>query len=332
MKLRRRRRTSSGGRRLLATVVLGASLAGCGLALGLDRLPARGSEEDASAPDAFVGGDGAASDASDAGSFCARADGSLFCEDFDVDEPVGARWSGVGGGLVPPVASRNATGSRFEEASSSAPASLRIVASSADDKNSSYFFLVHELGAVPHRGLLLSADVRVLAMTDRRDASAPPDDSGASSFPSPRTSVMGLLATAGTTASGAQIMVSSGFVAIYAGTILSDVGRSVVPVAEFDVLGASRIAWLRVSLAVGQRDAVLARAKQAIGVDVVCPDTKAVAIAWPSVPLQTAGCVAVDDVLADLSSRSAGLDLGLGLGDPADATVLLDSVRVDPIP
>ncbi len=286
--------------------------------LGLDRLPA----EDANAED-DASADAAAPATADAG-YCARAEaGTLFCEDFDDDGPPFARWKGFLGAF-PPSRAEDASAERTTDLSHTTPASLRVQARRSGA--SAYAYLVTELDDVRGaRAIAMTARAKILAWTDDRDAAFLDP-----SHPNPRANIFGIAAAKGPLAVGAQLMFSSQLLGVYAGS-LADTAVTDVATAPFDYEGASRIAWISVHLAIGQPQAARAHAATA-GREPTCPDAPAVAIVWASVPLRDALCIPVDAVFADLSTQALAVNLGLGLGDDATASVALDTFHVWGLP
>lgn len=309
--------------------VAASAVTACAAIVGLERRPGLVDEAD-----------GASSDASadiEAGPvrYCEAADGSYFCEDFDDPSEVpGSRWRGIAGIVPSPLVQGDASAQRVaSQPASSAPSALEILAEYDTPTNTSAglgFVHAFKPGVVASPAVELSADVRIAELDDLRDAGA---QAGDAATPSPRTSIIGVFVQSGPAAEGALLSVSSRYIAIIAGTPLSQRPEEGAPVvADFDYVRASRVAWVRVTLVAGRRESVQRRAQEATGVAVECPDRSAVTAAWASVPIGTVTCIPAPDALGSLSTQLVGITAGLIVGEPARARFLLDSIRFDPVP
>jgi len=294
-----------------------ASCVACGALIGLERLPGLPPDElDASA---------------EAGPlrYCSEADGSLFCDDFD--EPDGGdRWRGF---LLPsPLVVGAATFGIVQPqvpAPGSAPNAAEFSAS-REGESSSGAQLLHTVPLPPGTTAVeVSAYVRLLRAEVQTDAASfVPEAGDALIYTMPRVAVMQVAVPGEGSAVGVQIVMSASYIAVGTGTVVSSRPELYERVAAFDVLGAARLAWLRLTVAFGNRELVIRRAREA-GRAVTCPPDENVAAVWPLVPTDAVTCVPLRRGLA--GEKELALFAGAAVGDPASATVLLDSVRVDPI-
>jgi hypothetical protein len=268
-------------------------------------------------------------EASAAARFCGAEAGALFCDDFDdVDAAPGARWlgflgvtpgvllSGTGaltlGGPYPPV---------------SPPLTLELLV----DRNpgdSRSMAMLDQIVSSTQRGVEFAADVRQVELLDRR---APLDDGG--TVPPLTIALLGLGVPSATNTVGASLRLGAEQLVLVAGVQTSTTEWTSGAVIPFGFVSAMRATWIRIHLAVGERDAVSARLTAATGASAsLCPTTKAVAATWASLPLGSAACITLADDLVPLAGRSVAAVLGTTLEVPARARVQIDNARVDGIP
>lgn len=274
--------------------------------------------------------------------YCDTAEGSLFCDDFDdLRSDAGSKWEGYQAPIIPPLLVILDAGVEVTEPSlpSSPP---RALAFSVERTSASAgAFLVHRVllppGELP--GVVASVDVRIESLVALDGSSDPPDGSDAAIqliYETPRLAVLNVIVPQAGTGSGAQLLISSEYVALATGSVLASRPDELVLVTKGQYQRLSALAWTRLTLAAGRPDAVRARIREENRA-AECPDTPAVVAAWPSVGGDTAVCVRMVDEFANLAdpntnpTSSVVLAVGLGLGDPAVARVLVDTVRLDPL-
>ncbi len=315
------------------------ALAACEVVIGLERLPPLESTPDGATDAVADGPDDAAA------GFCATSTGAYFCDDFDdANEAFGARWRGAPGFQSSPIKRGSANGTRVEATNArSKPYAFEAVAERTEPREGPTFVLFHllERGAVDAPAIELRADVRVLKMAA---GASPADagDAGDAGRAEPRVVVLAAVAQIGFKLDGAQIMLSPDSASLVAGTIIGDPGvlgdasvqsvREGTTIAPVDVLGVSEITWLQLRLAMGAREAVVRRVKEATSVgEPSCPPSPAVAAAWLVIPPGRYACISVSDDLATLSKSAVAPLTGVFVADLGSVQLQIDDVRLDPI-
>lgn len=227
--------------------VLAATLTGCALAYSFDTLSG-GTADGGAASDAAPEG---AAETAPPGRFCATVDAD-FCDDFDDNDPIGARWN-LQGLASNPVLGRDAAVTREPIENSpllSAPSMLRLRAGGLRAK-AALFDLVP-----PPRSGGAARGVDVVTAFRAATVIVPVPDGGGRLE---GAVMLGVITEDATLVSGVGLVVRGPNLFLYQ-TIESD---SSVDTAKFqsvsDVFGANGTVWGRLHFAIGPRDELVAR-------------------------------------------------------------------------
>lgn len=300
--------------------------------------------------------------------FCVADSGALFCDDFDdPDLEPSALWPGAEAVLPSPASVGNARFERVLTSTSSPPFAVGFIARRERDERRPFVAFGRELGALPAaRAIALAAEVRLEELTDLElpndagdaadagdagdagdasdadssadaasdsasdaDAGLPRPNPNVVDVPDPHVPVIGLLSI-GADVSGVQAVLSGDRLFVVAGGSQATLSR--VPVGTIDYLEASKLAWIRLVLFVGEPEVVEQTLRARTGnPDITCPRTPAVAALWASLPVGAARCIEAPDGFAGLAARRLAATIGVGLDTASSARVSIDSVRVDAI-
>lgn len=283
---------------------------------------------------------GALVDASDAAApngFCARATDALFCDDFDHGE-IGASWRGWPPSFPGRVIGPDSGTELIAIESASSPPNVLSTFARLHVPPLAITGLAHSLTLPAEaRGFEVSAAVRLVEFEDLRsaDASVNVRDGGDPELSeSSRLSAIAMaMPSNDSKVDGAQLVFSPKIIAVATGTLTDEQPLDLVRVASVSVLSVSRNqVWFGVTIAIGKREALVARAAATRRSMPTCPDTPAVAVVWSSFPLESVGCAAASDSLENPGGRAAVFAVGLGMNESAAARTLIDDVRLDAIP
>lgn len=329
--------------RTLVLALAAASVA-CGMIIGLDERGARpAGAADASAD---VG------PTSDAGkTYCSTADGSFFCDDFDLPgQKVSARWAGYEQlQIKSPFVIGDGDASIVYPAEPSVPPSPpgAFEAALLDTLSGGITTggLLHRFdGKRATQGFILSFflqvnDFEVSDASSYKDVGPEP-----ALYNEPGIAIGGIFTLAGKFY-GVGIAISDGNVLMTEG-LEGEVNDNYARVGRVNLVALRDQTWTRLSVMSGPRDRVLAHAASLVAqvdaggadpgqlrVPPTCPDGPYLTLAWTSLSPAESGCIFAD---ATKSPVANGMDFVLLLNvssrDPARARFRFDNVRMDPLP
>lgn len=317
---------------VLFAALPGVASVACSFLIGLDDRPARPETVDAASDVAATDGDG------DAGTYCSHAAGAILCDDFDTPgQSVSSQWPGVPLlQLKSPTVLRDAAITIIDdEFATSAPRALDTALSDFERGGFTAAMIAKQFDSeVGRNGLVYSFDFQLLDFFGDRDGSTFSDTGpNPQVLNEPKVGLGGFLSltpdlrryAVALTANGAHLGLTEGI----EGEEVTN--YAVVASGSLNKLGDR--AWLRITLASGPRDRVIAYAKSAGARTPDCPDTPLVTAAWPSLPPDQSGCVSSDPKFAFGGGVSPfAAVLGLSATDYTIAHIRYDTVRLDPLP
>jgi len=315
----------------LFVVLPGVASSACSFLIGLDDRPAR--PVDASSESLTDAGSEI-----DGGTYCSHASGALLCDDFDQPgQTLSTQWPGVP--LLQfksPTTVRDASMAIIDdEYATSLPRALDTALSDSERGGLTAALVARQFPTeVGQKGVVYSFDFQLLSFTGDRDGSSFSDTGpNPTLLNEPRVGLGGFLSltpdlrryAVAVTANGSHLGLSE--------SIEGDEVTNYALVASVSLLKLGDRAWLRMTIASGARDRVVAYAKSAGARTLDCPDTPFVTAAWPSLPPDQAGCVASDPRYAFGGGLSPfAVVLGISASDRTVAHLRYDTVRLDPLP
>lgn len=317
----------------LFAVLPGLASAACSFLIGLDDRPARPEGADAA-------GDVVASDDADTdgGTYCAHAAGALLCDDFDtIGQNLSVKWPGVPLlQLKSPSVLRDASIAVIDdEFATSSPRALDTSMSDFERGGLTGALVARQFESeVGQAGVVYSFDFQLLEFFGDRDGSTFADTGpNPELLNEPKVGLGGFLSLTPDLRRYAVAVTASGN---HIGLTESIEGQEITNYALAGTVALLKLgdrAWLRLTLASGPRDRVIAYAKSAGARTPDCPDTPFVTVAWPSLPPDQSGCVASDPKYAFGGGVTPfAVVLGISASSSTVAHVRYDTVRLDPLP